>query len=71
MDLVEASAAATIDRYIGYYGPYATSHDALDKDEDVQEEVRNAARALINTIELMRAGELERPDAGLESPRPK
>lgn len=71
MDLVEASAASTIDRYIGYYGPYATSHDALDKDKAVQDEVRNAARALINTIELMRAGEFERPDAGLESPRPK
>jgi spore maturation protein CgeB len=31
------------DRYIGYYEPYATSHDALDRDQDVQEEVRNVA----------------------------
>src|SRR6185436_19652911 len=29
MDLVPAAGAATIDRYIGYYEPYATSHDAL------------------------------------------
>jgi len=71
MDLVEASGTASIDRYIGYYEPYATSHDALDKDEAIQEEVRNAARALVNTIELMRAGEFERPDAELKSPRPK
>ena len=71
MDLVEASSAATINRYIGYYEPYATSHDALDEDEAIQEEVRNAARALVNTVELIRAGEFERPDAGLKSPRPK
>ena len=30
-----------LDRYIGYYEPYATSHDALDRDKAVQEEVRN------------------------------
>ena len=26
---------ATLDRYIGYYEPYATSHDALDRDSDL------------------------------------
>jgi hypothetical protein len=28
-------------RYIGYYEPYANSHDAFDRDELVQEEARN------------------------------
>ncbi len=69
MKLVPAAADAHFDRYIGYYEPYATSHEALDKDEAIQQEVRNAARALVTTITQRRAGELkveERP-----SPRPK
>jgi hypothetical protein len=36
---------AEVDRYIGYYQPYATIHDSLDADEAVQEEIRNTARA--------------------------
>lgn len=68
--MVPAGHAATIDRYIGYYGPYATSHDALDADSALQEEVRNAARALVSAVGLMREGRRE-PDAGLSDPRPK
>ncbi|HET6159670.1 MAG TPA: flavodoxin family protein [Dongiaceae bacterium] len=37
MHLVEAGAAS-IDRYVGYYEPYATSHQALDRDLGFQEE---------------------------------
>jgi hypothetical protein len=33
MELVSAGAMALLDRYIGYYEPYATSRDAFDKDE--------------------------------------
>jgi multimeric flavodoxin WrbA len=71
MELVEAGNAATLDRYIGYYEPYATSHDALDRDSAVQEEVRNAARSLVNTVRLMREDRYQRPDDALTSPRPK
>jgi multimeric flavodoxin WrbA len=71
MELVEAGNSATLDRYIGYYEPYATSHDALDRDVAVQEEVRNVARSLVNTVSLIRSNRFERPDKGLESPRPK
>ncbi|HEU4681594.1 MAG TPA: NAD(P)H-dependent oxidoreductase, partial [Gemmatimonadales bacterium] len=71
MDLVQAGNAATLDRYIGYYEPYATSHDALDRDQAVQEEVRNAARSLVNTVRLMRSGQWKIPDEALEAPRPK
>jgi len=71
MDLVEAGNRATLDRYIGYYEPYATSHDALDRDVAVQEEVRNVARSLVETVRLMRDGKFERPDQGLQEPRAK
>jgi multimeric flavodoxin WrbA len=71
MDLVEAGNSATLDRYIGYYEPYATSHDALDRDVAVQEEVRNVARSLVSTVRLIRGNRLPRPDEGLQEPRPK
>jgi multimeric flavodoxin WrbA len=71
MDLIEAGNAGIQDRYIGYYEPYATSHDALDEDTDVQEDVRNVARSLVNTVQLMRDGRYQRPDANLSDPRPK
>src|SRR5437762_225018 len=41
MQLRPAMAQGGIDRYIGYYEPYATSHDALDKDTAVQQEVKD------------------------------
>jgi multimeric flavodoxin WrbA len=70
MDLVPA-LGGTLDRYIGYYGSYAASHDALDRDLAVQEEVRTAARCLIATVQLARDGQYERPDRGRPAVRPK
>ncbi|MEX2284865.1 MAG: flavodoxin family protein [Gemmatimonadota bacterium] len=71
MELVPAGAAAVIDRYIGYYRPYATSHDDLDADAAVQEETRNAARTLVRAVELIRHGRFDRADHDFRSPRPK
>lgn len=71
MGLIEAGMQARLDRYIGYYEPYATSHDTLDKDECVQEEVRNVARAVLHGVRERRAGRLNPPDAHLQRPRPK
>jgi multimeric flavodoxin WrbA len=71
MDLIPAAPSAVIDRYIGYYEPYATSHVALDEDEAVQEEVRNVARTVVRAVELNRAGRMQRADAQIDSPRPK
>jgi multimeric flavodoxin WrbA len=71
MGLVDAGAQARLDRYIGYYEPYATSHDALDADTAVQEEVRNVARAVARAVGELRHGTLSRPDADLPRPRPK
>ncbi len=71
MGLVDAGSMARLDRYIGYFEPYATSHEALDRDGAVQEEVRNVARAVANAVGELRAGRLSRPDAKLERARPK
>jgi multimeric flavodoxin WrbA len=71
MGLIAAGTAAKLERYIGYYEPYATSHDALDRDEAVQEETRNVARALARGIGALRSGAFSQPDRGLSRPRPK
>jgi multimeric flavodoxin WrbA len=71
MGLIVSGHAALVDRYVGYYKPYASSHDELDRDKDFDEEVRNAARSLINGVGLLRRGQLKQPDASLRDPRPK
>jgi hypothetical protein len=71
MELIDAGAQARLDRYLGYYEPYATSHDAMDKDEEFQEEVCNVARAVAHAVRMLRSGALTRPDKDLRSPRPK
>ncbi len=70
MKLFPAGESAVFDRYIGYYEPYATSHEALDKDEALFEETRNAARALITAMSDLRKG-IRPPDRSLKDPRPK
>jgi multimeric flavodoxin WrbA len=70
MGFVEAGAKSRLDRFIGYYEPYATSHAALDRDHDVQREVANVARALAETVRQVRAGRTN-PDEHLETPRAK
>ena len=71
MHLVPANYSATIDRYIGYYEPYATSHAALDSDRAVQREVREAARALVEAVRYYRLGKLPADDRSDDGPRPK
>lgn len=71
MDLVRAGHAATLDRYIGYYEPYATSHEALDRDTALQDDVRNVARSVVETVRLQRDGKYQQPDEGLPEVRPK
>ncbi len=69
--LIPAGHLATIDRYVGYYKPYATSHRDLDADTAFQDEVRNCARALMQGVWQMRNGELKEPDRKLRDVRPK
>jgi len=68
---VDAGASSKLDRYIGYYKPYATSHAELDEDSALQEEVRNVAKAMVLCLPRLRAGEWPAVDQGLPSPRPK
>jgi multimeric flavodoxin WrbA len=70
MKLIPAGESAVIDRYIGYYKPYATSHDDLDRDKAIFEETRNAARALITAMADLRAG-IRPADSDVVDPRPK
>jgi hypothetical protein len=71
MGLIDAGPRARLDRFIGYYEPYATSHDTLDRDTAVQEEVRNAAHSVAAAVRELRAGKLSGPDRALKDPRPK
>ena len=69
--LLAAGPLANLDRYIGYYEPYATSHAALDADTSLQTEVRVAAQVLARLTLDVRAGEHPRPERGIQRPRPK
>jgi hypothetical protein len=67
----QLSPKAALGRYNGCSEPYAASHDALDRDKDVREDVRNASRAVVDAIREARAGRLSMQGAELESRRPK
>jgi multimeric flavodoxin WrbA len=71
MDLTPAGVNAELDRYIGYWEPYATNHEALDRDEAIQEEVRNAALTLAEAAHANHAGKLLQAGSGLVPPRQK
>ena len=71
MGLIGSGPDGHLDRFIGYYEPYATSHQTLDQDTAVQEEVRNVGRAVARTVVALRAGELTSQLSNLPRPRPK
>src|SRR5882762_5492325 len=71
MSLVSAGGMAETGCYIGYMKPYATSHEALDKDRAFQEEVLNVARALGKAVIQHRSGKYDEPGKGLVDPQPK
>jgi multimeric flavodoxin WrbA len=69
--LIQAGPTGAHDTYIGYYRPYATSHQDLDADEAVFAEVRNAASSLVEMVRMIRTGAYRAPDRGLVPPRQK
>lgn len=71
MGLLSAGPKAKLDRYIGYYESYAESHEALDRDEDIFEEVRNVAKSVALSAEGIRKGVRLDPGAALQAPRAK
>jgi multimeric flavodoxin WrbA len=71
MGLIDAGPPAQLDRFIGYYEPYATSHEALDRDLAVQQEARNVALAVAHAVKQLRTGTLAAVQPRLPRPRPK
>lgn len=71
MGLIDAGSQARLDRYIGYFEPYATSHDALDRDKAVQGEARNVAHAVAQAVDHLRGGRLLAVQPKVKNPRPK
>ncbi len=69
--MVSAGPTALMDTWIGWYQPYANSHEDLDKDPDVFTEVGNATLALANMVKQIRTGQYKAPDADLHDPREK
>ena len=70
MRLQSAGALAELDRYIGYFKPYATNHQELDADVAIQDEVRNAARLLMDAVR-MAADDGASAAAAFKEPRAK
>lgn len=68
MGFIDAGPLARLDRFIGYYAPYADSHNTLDWDEPMQEDVRNVARAVAKAL---RAGRLQAVQPRQSRPRAK
>ena len=72
LGLSAASAQALVDGYIGYYEPYAISHEALDKNNDLELRALNAARSLMHSVKYLRKNNFKWPQViKLEDPNPK
>jgi multimeric flavodoxin WrbA len=69
--MIQAGASSIVDTLIGYWEPYATSHDKLDSQRDTFVLVENAAKSLANMVRAMRSGAYRAPDEGLRNPRQK
>lgn len=70
MGLIDAGATAKLDRYIGYFEPYYNSHEALDEDNAIRQEVRNVACSVIGAVKELRAGRLSLPDKRIKPAQP-
>ncbi|MBO9689891.1 MAG: NAD(P)H-dependent oxidoreductase [Mitsuaria chitosanitabida] len=62
MGLIDAGPSSALDRYLGYYQPYFDSHEALDRDTALQQEVRRVAEAVGDAVRLLREGRLPPPE---------
>jgi multimeric flavodoxin WrbA len=71
MRLIPAGRLAEVDRYIGYWKPYALNHLELDADVAMQQEVRNAARTLLEAALARRGGRMIDAGEQLQPPRQK
>ncbi len=71
MELIPAGPSSIVGEYIGYYGPYATSHKALDENKNFQLEVKNATKSLMQQIKIIRSGRFLSPDKDLAPTKKK
>jgi multimeric flavodoxin WrbA len=62
MGMVDSDSFATLDCYLGYHEPSAGAEPVLRRDADLQAEVRNVARAVVNAVAELRAGRLSPPE---------
>jgi multimeric flavodoxin WrbA len=69
--MIQAGPLAALDTWIGWYRPYATSHEDLDADEAVFADVRSAALSLAGMVTQIRSGGYRDPGAGLHHAREK
>ncbi|WP_431101951.1 flavodoxin family protein [Roseateles noduli] len=69
MGLIDAGNLSRLDRYIGYFEPYFNSHEALDRDEALQNEVRLVADLVGDAVKQLREGKL--PRSNRKAVRPK
>ena len=69
--LIPSGVYGQIARYIGYYGTYAESHNELDKDHALWEEVQMASKSLAMNVTAERAKKLTTLIPHLHDPRPK
>ena len=69
--MIQAGPLAALDTWIGWYKPYATSHDDLDNDSALFTQIEHAARSLATMCAQIRSGGYQAPNAGLHSPREK
>ncbi len=71
MHLVAAGRDAELDRYIGYWRPYATSHAEFESERQLHEEIKLAARTLMAALQAQREGKLAPPEMVSKAPRQK
>lgn len=71
LQLKSAGEQAELDRYVGYWKPYAVGHAELDADQAFQEEVRNVARVLRAAVAEMRGGASDSRPSELDPPPPR
>jgi multimeric flavodoxin WrbA len=71
MKLEPAGPKAEVDRYVGYWKPYATSHAEFDADQAMQGEIRNAAASLLEAVQAKRDGRWVSAGEWLHEPRQK
>lgn len=69
--MIQAGPQAALDTWVGWYKPYATSHQDLDTDTGLFAQVQNAALSLAEMVRQLRSGAYRAPGAGLHNPREK